>query len=120
MARNVKRIGKVMGAKIVGKVPDTGGGAFGAARLLQIVKALHGRLQPARGIRPGRPTAKEWDTRSKVPMSSATQRKLRRLAQQMSTADRKVSPMQVAAQLLEEALAGCSKKRLRKAKSELS
>jgi hypothetical protein len=107
MARNIQRIAKAMGAEIVGKVAETGGGAFGAARLSRIVEVLRERLQPSQGIRPGRPTAKEWDARSKVPMSSATRRKLRRLAQRMSTTDRKVSPMQVAAQLLEEAMAVC-------------
>ncbi|MDM8005833.1 MAG: hypothetical protein QUV05_06745 [Phycisphaerae bacterium] len=40
-------------------------------------------------------------------MSTATRSKLRRLARQMSTTERKVSPMQVAAQLLEEAVAVC-------------
>ncbi|HOW71047.1 MAG TPA: hypothetical protein PKY77_10635 [Phycisphaerae bacterium] len=40
-------------------------------------------------------------------MSAATRTKLRRLARQMSTDKRKVSPMQVAAQLLEEAVAVC-------------
>ena len=107
MVRKIRQIAKVMGAEIVGEVPETGGGAFGAARLLQVVKALGERLQPGQGMRPGRPTAKEWDIRSKVPMSSVTRRKLQRLAQQMSTTDRKVSPMQVAAQLLEKAVAVC-------------
>jgi hypothetical protein len=40
-------------------------------------------------------------------MSPATRTKLHRLAQRMSTTERKVSPMQVAAQLLEEAVAVC-------------
>ncbi len=43
-------------------------------------------------------------------MSPNTRRKLRRLAKQMSTTKRKVSPMQVAAQLLEEAVAVCPDK----------
>ena len=54
------------------------------------------------GVRPS-----VGDLRSKIPMSAATRRKLRRLAQQMSTTKRRVSPMQVAAQLLEEAVAVC-------------
>jgi hypothetical protein len=96
-----------MGAEIIGRVPDTGGGAFGAARLPHVVEALRERLQPSRGRRPGRPTSKDWAVRSKVPMSSATRTKLRRLARQMSTTQRRISPMQVAAQLLEEAVAVC-------------
>jgi hypothetical protein len=37
-------------------------------------------------------------------MSAATTRKLAKLAEALSTSERKVSPMQVAAQLLEEAV----------------
>jgi len=107
MARNIKQIAQVMGAEVVGKVPETGGGAFGAARLAHVVSNLRERLQPSRGLRPGRPTSKDWVVRSKIPMSPNTRRKLRRLAKQMSTTKRKVSPMQVAAQLLEEAVAVC-------------
>lgn len=107
MARKIRQIAKVMGAEIVDKVPETGGGAFGAERIRQVVEVLRERLQPGQGMRPGRPTAKEWDTRSKVPMTSATRLKLQRLARRMSTTDRKVSPMQVAAQLLENAVAVC-------------
>src|SRR5207244_2460938 len=40
----------------------------------------------------------------KVPMSTATLGTLTALAEKMSTAERKISPMQVAAQLLEEAV----------------
>ena len=107
MARNIKGIARALGADIVGQVPQTGGGAFGAARLAQVVNALRERLQPSRGIRPGRPTSKDWRLRSKVPMSPKTRSKLRRLAKQLSTTERKVSPMQVAAHLLEEAVASC-------------
>jgi hypothetical protein len=107
MARHIKEIAELLGADVVARVPETGGGAFGAARLAQVVDSLRARLQPSRGKRPGRPTAKDWQLRSKVPMSPKTRSKLRRLAEQMSTAERKVSPMQVAAHLLEEAVAGC-------------
>jgi hypothetical protein len=108
MARNIKQIAQIMGAEVVARVPETGGGAFGAARLLYMVNALRARLQPGQGKRPGRPTSKDWLVRSKIPMSQRTRTRLRRLAQQMSTGARKVSPMQVAAQLLEDALAKCS------------
>ena len=107
MARNLKRIAEAMGAEIIGQGPDAGGGAFGAARLAQVVKALHERLEPSRGIRPGRPTSKDWGLHPKVPMSPGTRRTLDRLARQMTTPARKVSPMQVAAQLLEDAVAHC-------------
>ena len=42
----------------------------------------------------------------KVPMSEATRQRLGLLAEQASAGGRKVSPMQVAAQILEDALAG--------------
>ena len=72
------------------------------ARLAHI---LHQRLTPSQGERPGRPTDAQWVVRPKVPMSSATQAKLKRLAAQVSQSGRRVSAMQLAAQLLEEALA---------------
>jgi hypothetical protein len=90
---------RMLGAEIVGEVPDVGGGPFGMARLAQI---MHKCLTPSRGERPGRPTNPNWCTRCKVPMSDATLNRLTQLAADMSTTERKVSPMQVAAQLLEE------------------
>lgn len=33
VAKNVRNLANALGAQVVGKVPDTGGGAFGAARL---------------------------------------------------------------------------------------
>ena len=102
MAKNREKLARLLGAKIVGQVPDVGGGAFGMARLAQV---LHDRLTPGQGERPGRPTDAAWEFRPKVPMSKTTQRKLQRLAEQASAAGRKVSPMQLAAQLLEDAVA---------------
>jgi hypothetical protein len=102
MAKDREKFAQLLGAKIVGQVPKVGGGAFGMARLAHL---LHQRLTPSQGERPGRPTDGTWAVRSKVPMSKATRAKLKKLAEQASTHDRKVSPMQVAAQLLEEALA---------------
>jgi hypothetical protein len=42
----------------------------------------------------------------KVPMSEATRQRLALLAERSSTAGRKVSPMQIAAQILEDAVSG--------------
>ena len=92
---------RMLGAEIVGEVPDVGGGPFGMARLAHI---MHQCLTPSHGERPGRPTNPNWSTRCKVPMSDATLNRLTQLAEDMSTTARKVSPMQVAAQLLEEAI----------------
>jgi hypothetical protein len=105
MADNVNQLARRLGAKVVAQVLDTGGGAFGAARLAAIIANLQSRLVPARGRRTGRPTDATWVHHPKVPMSAETERRLIRLARQASTEGRKVSPMQVAAQILEDAVA---------------
>jgi hypothetical protein len=106
LAKNIERIAAGLGAKAVGQVPHTGGGAFGAARLARIVQIIQARLMSGQGLRPGRPTDASWVRHPKVPMSDATRQRLARLAEQSSTAGRKVSPMQIAAQILEDALTG--------------
>ena len=101
MAKNVNKIAEALGATVVGEIPDTGGGAFGMSRLAAILRA---RLEPSQGRRPGRPSDPLWIIQRKVPMSQETLERLTQLAASISTAERKVSPMQVAAQLLEESL----------------
>lgn len=105
MAKNVAKIAQKLGATVVSQVPEVGGGAFGMARLAGVIAALRTRLQPGQGQRPGRPTDGNWIHHPKVPMSAATQQTLEHLAALASTPERKVSPMQVAAQLLEEVVA---------------
>jgi hypothetical protein len=97
----------LLGALRVAELPETGGGAFGAARQARLVAQLQARLAPGEGKRPGRPTDASWTHHPKVPMSEATVQKLARLAERASTPHRRVSPMQVAAQLLEDAVAHC-------------
>jgi hypothetical protein len=106
MAEDINQIAAGLGAEAAARVPHTGGGAFGAARLARIVADIQARLQPGQGLRPGRPTDASWVQHPKVPMSEATRRRLTRLAEQSSAGGRKVSPMQIAARILEEALAG--------------
>ena len=106
MAKNNKSIAAGLGAKVVGQVPETGGGAFGAARLAKCVESLQGRLVPGQGKRAGRPSDANWVRHPKIPMSESTRQRLLRLAERASASGRKVSPMQIAAQILEEALAG--------------
>jgi len=106
MAKNIDKIAAGLGADIIAQLPDTGGGAFGAARLSRIVETMRSRLLPGQGLRPGRPTDANWVQHPKVPMSDATKERLTRLAEQVSSDGRKISPMQVAAQILEDALAG--------------
>ena len=106
MAKNIKQIAEGLGAKVVGRMPGTGGGAFGAARLARIVKSVQARLVPGQGKRAGRPSDASWVRHPKVPMSEATRQRLSLLAERASAGGRKVSPMQIAAQVLEDALAG--------------
>ncbi len=101
MAKNIQKLAEALGARVVGQVPETGGGALGMARLATVLRA---RLEPGQGRRPGRPSDPLWVHQRKVPMSAETLACLTHLAASVSTAERKVSPMQVAAQLLEESL----------------
>jgi len=114
MDKRISRIAKDLGAKHVGTLPNVGGGAFGMARLAQM---LHERLAPSYGKRPGRPTNDRWTEHPKVPMSAETLASLQELSARLSSDERKVSPMQLAAQLLEESvvqIAEPSRKRSRR------
>ena len=71
MAKNVNRIAEKLGATHKGTLPDVGGGAFGMARLAEI---LTERLQPSQGRRPGRPSDPSWVLQGKVPMSEIKRR----------------------------------------------
>ena len=118
---------KMLGAEIVGTVPDVGGGPFDMARLAHI---MHEHLTPSRDEQTDRPTEPDWVTLSNVPMSEATQlleilrrwakervtlskvpmseatlQSLTELAKEMSTDEREISPKEFAAHLLEEAVA---------------
>jgi hypothetical protein len=106
MARNIDMIAGKLGAKVMAEVPDVGPGAFGASRLGAIVQQLRSRLIPSQGRRAGRPTDAKWVHHPKVPMTQATERRLARLAARASSKGRKISPMQLAAQILESAVAG--------------
>lgn len=106
MAKNIDTIANRLGAKVITEVPDVGGGAFGASRLARVIEQLRSRLVPGQGRRAGRPTDARWVRHPKVPMSVATERRLIRLAEEASTSERRISPMQLAAQILEDALAG--------------
>jgi hypothetical protein len=106
MAKNINQIAERLGAEVIGQVPDTGGGAFGAARLAKCIEGLQARLVPGQGKRPGRPSDANWVRHPKIPLSEATRQRLLRLAERASSGGRKISPMQIAAQILEDALSG--------------
>ena len=92
---------KMLGAEIVGEVPDVGGGPFGMARLAHIMQE---RLKSSDDAQSD-PIGTNGVTPCEVPISDATLKDLANLARQMSTKDRQVTPMQVAGRLLEEAVA---------------
>ena len=66
--------------------------------------AIRKRLEPSKGQRPGRPSDPLWVVQRKVSMSESTLLHLGEIASQISDETRRVSPMQVAAVLLEEAV----------------
>jgi len=102
MDRKIEEISRKLGAEVIGTVPEYSAGAFGVAKL---ARTLRQRLEPGRGKRPGRPSVSHWSKRSKVPLAAETEDRLEQLARLLSDEHRKVSPMQVAAQILEEATA---------------
>ena len=79
----MKVLADALGARVVGTLPKTGGGAFGAARLVKAVTELQEKPAPSRGKRLGRPTIAAWSLRPKVPMSRATKRRLVELARNL-------------------------------------
>jgi len=102
MAKNIETLAKKLGATVAGTVPEYSAGAFGIAALAE---TLRNRLEPSIGKRPGRPSNAAWSSRPKVPMAPETEARLKELSQLLSQGDRRVSPMQVAALILEEATA---------------
>lgn len=79
-----------------------------STKRLQAVESLghsiRQRLEPGRGQRPGRPSDPLWVVQRKVSMMESTLRQLEEVASQISDDRRRVSPMQIAAVLLEEAV----------------
>ena len=102
MAGKIEDLAKKLGAEVVGTVPDYSAGAFGVAKLARTIRA---RLEPGQGKRPGRPSNPNWSKRSKIPLAAETEERLAQLARMLSDEHRRVSPMQVAAQILEDATA---------------
>ena len=86
MANNINTIAAKLGAVVVGQVPDAGGGAFGAAKLACDVSRLRAESRLVR-------------------IASVTLEKLTRIAARASTPERRIDPLEVAAHLLEEAVA---------------
>lgn len=98
---NIKKLAKNLGATIGDPVHVPSDGAFGAAHLAAVLSA---RLRPSQGKGTGRPSDPAWNVRAKVPMKQETLARLEELASSLSSKERKISAMQLAAQLLEKSL----------------
>ena len=67
---------------------------------------LRERLEPGRGDRRGRPSDPTWTVQRKLSMNEQTLAMLVKAAEAVSTEKRRVSPMQIAALLIEDATQG--------------
>ncbi|MFT5686466.1 MAG: hypothetical protein ACI8RZ_007422 [Myxococcota bacterium] len=95
---NMDRIASGLGAERRGTVQATGG-YFGAAQLVAEVQA---RFQaPPRG---GRSTDPEWTERRLLPLAPETLHRLEQLSKVLGEQGVRVTPLQVAALLLERAV----------------
>lgn len=74
-----------------------------ASALEEFGQRLRSRLAPGQGERPGRPSDPTWTVQRKLSMNEETLATLERIAESLSTDERRVSPMQVAALLVEDA-----------------
>ena len=72
----------------------------------QFTEAARDELSPCVVSSGGRPTNPDWDMRRALPLSAATYEALQSVADQLSTDERIISPMQVAAFAVEKALFG--------------
>jgi hypothetical protein len=102
MRKNEKRldasVAKALGASRVVALPDLP--SRGPLDLLQLRAHVAGRLRSSGG----RPTDPEWTVQRLIPFREARWRQLVRLAEEMSSSDRKVSPGQLAGILIDRAL----------------
>ncbi len=76
---------------------------LGTDQLKALGERLRQRLEPGRGERPGRPSDPSWTLQRKLSMNEKTLALLERAADAVSNNERRVSPMQIAALLIEDA-----------------
>ncbi len=82
---------------------------LGTDQLKALGERLRQRLEPGRGERPGRPSDPSWTIQRKLSMNEKTLALLERAADAVSNNERRVSPMQIAALLIEDATQGIAK-----------
>lgn len=82
---------------------SSGVGTWGLDELACFGVRLRSRLAPGQGERPGRPSDPSWTLQRKLSMNPRTLAALERLAGELTTSERSVSPMQVAAMIIEDA-----------------
>ena len=82
---------------------------LGTDQLKALGARLRQRLEPGRGERPGRPSDPSWTVQRKLSMNEQTLALLEQAADAVSNDERRVSPMQIAALLIEDATQGIAK-----------
>jgi hypothetical protein len=97
MAENLDEMANLLGAKVVGEVPDVGGGALGAARLVKIYQA---RMERIRGSQPVHPAGTSGAP-VQLPVSAYAVESLGTLAQMLELVNEDASHVSAAAVLLE-------------------
>ena len=85
-------------------IVDLHGEPAGPGDALALMRLLHEQLQPRTSSRRGRPTNPDWAARRLIPFSERSWSHLQSLAQAMSTRERRISPAQLAAAIIEAAL----------------
>jgi hypothetical protein len=88
-----------MGGRVVGDAPAVDGSAFGMA---QLAGFIHSQMTPQADPNP--PPAGSIE-QLQVPLTRTAREALEKLAIEASTPDRSVTPMELAARLLEAAIA---------------
>lgn len=97
---NEARIAESLGASYVAALPGVPSG--GPLDLLQLRADVARRLQSSGG----RPTDPRWNVQRLIPFQEARWRELEELADRLSSPERRVSPGQLAAILIERVLTG--------------
>ncbi len=100
---NSREIGEALGASHIIERPA---GRQPSLDFLTLMKSLHSQLLPGQGRRPGRPTNPAWEFKRQVPFARETWSLLQRYADALSTPERRVSPAQLAASILEQVVVG--------------